>query len=146
MGLGNLFAMKRTPSLDDFSCGASSDVESMERERYGRTSAPVDAVTSMRKDSLDSQRSSSESASPRFNVWQEIFNPGRNFSKKMQGKDSIIDSVSKDGPSRTTWEYVEQSQRSKDAAAEDAAAKHTKMDYYDFTAQMKRDSASGHHR
>jgi hypothetical protein len=95
----------KTPSFDDLSLGASSDAQEYVQER-------AEGRASTERRSMDSQPSlggagspRTNVASPRTNVWQDVFNPGKNFSNKMADR-SYYDNVDDKKVAPSTWEYI----------------------------------------
>jgi len=88
--------ISKSPSFNDFSLCAGQDAE-----------------TNLQRTSMDSsagepdleRRSSESSGGRRKDVWQGVFNPGRNFNMDKVGRN-YFDHVENPKSSPTTWEYI----------------------------------------
>lgn len=88
--------ISKSPSFNDFSLCVGQDVE-----------------TDLQRTSMDSstgepdleRRSSESNGGRRKDVWQGVFNPGRNFNMDKVGRN-YFDHVENPKSSPTTWEYI----------------------------------------
>ncbi|CAD7704063.1 unnamed protein product [Ostreobium quekettii] len=91
--------MAKTPSFNDFSLCAQDAVET----EMKRTSEDGGERPSLERSSGGSPVGSPSGA--RKDVWQGVFNPGRNFNMDKVGKN-YFDHVENPKSSPTTWEYI----------------------------------------
>lgn len=89
--------VSKSPSFNDFSLCAAQDVDT----ELQRTSMDEAGERDLERKSGGTPRS----PGARKDVWQGVFNPGRNYNMEKVGR-TYFDTVENPKNSPTTWEYI----------------------------------------